>query len=347
MIRKVSGRWQVDVQPGGRSGTRIRKTFDTHGEAERFQRYVMGQSVTVPWNPPPADHRTVHDLVERWWELHGSTLRRGAERKRALLRIADRLPIRHARSLTRQVITADRAKRSQQVSADTVNHDIAYGKSMINALIASDEWHLENPFIGVKLLPKPERFSVFWTPEQCKRAIKVAQASKSEILPWVVELNLLTGCRWEEACHLQRHALSDGLITFEETKSGRMRAVPVPPTFSRRLKERCQQQGIESGPMFADVTKAFGRMVNKEGLPVSRGQLARVLRHTFASQFVINGGNILSLQKILGHRKIETTMIYAHLAPDHLRDALTLNPLALGRHLVDTSAKKRSKKAPK
>lgn len=347
MIRKLNGCWQVDVQPGGRVGRRIRKTFATHGEAERFQRYVMGQSVTTPWNPPPADHRTFHDLVERWWELHGSTLRRGLERKRALLRIADRLPVRYARNLTRQIVIADRSKRSLEVSPDTVNHDIAYGKSMFNALIASEEWRLDNPFIGVKLLPNPERFPVFWTPKQCQRAIKAAQNSRSEILPWVVELNLLTGCRWEEACHLQRHALSHGLITFEETKSGRMRAVPVPSTFSRRLTKWSDQQGIESGPMFADVTKAFGRMVQKEGLPVSRGQLARVLRHTFASQFVINGGNILSLQKILGHRKIETTMIYAHLAPDHLRDALTLNPLALGRHLVDTSAKKRSKRSPK
>ena len=43
-----------------------------------------------------------------------------------------------------------------------------------------------------------------------------------------------------------------------------------------------------------------------------------LLRHTFASHFVMNGGNILALQKILGHSDVKMTMIYAHLAPDFL-----------------------------
>jgi integrase len=39
------------------------------------------------------------------------------------------------------------------------------------------------------------------------------------------------------------------------------------------------------------------------------------LRHTFASHWVMNGGDIFKLQKILGHKSIEMTMRYAHLAP--------------------------------
>ncbi|WP_424649030.1 tyrosine-type recombinase/integrase [Castellaniella sp.] len=57
------------------------------------------------------------------------------------------------------------------------------------------------------------------------------------------------------------------------------------------------------------------------------GQLTHVLRHTFASHFMINGGNILTLQRILGHQDLKTTMRYAHLAPDHLESARMLNPL--------------------
>lgn len=52
-----------------------------------------------------------------------------------------------------------------------------------------------------------------------------------------------------------------------------------------------------------------------------------VLIHTFASHFVMNGGNILTLQKILGHQSIAMTMRYAHLAPDHLKAATKLNPI--------------------
>ncbi len=46
------------------------------------------------------------------------------------------------------------------------------------------------------------------------------------------------------------------------------------------------------------------------------------LRHTFASHYMMAGGNILTLQKILGHSDIKMTMIYAHLAPDYLGDEM-------------------------
>lgn len=39
------------------------------------------------------------------------------------------------------------------------------------------------------------------------------------------------------------------------------------------------------------------------------------------------GGNILTLQKVLGHSSVTMTMRYAHLSPDHLQDALRLNPI--------------------
>ncbi|MEM8341802.1 site-specific integrase, partial [Morganella morganii] len=45
------------------------------------------------------------------------------------------------------------------------------------------------------------------------------------------------------------------------------------------------------------------------------------------SHFIMNGGNILVLQKILGHSDIKMTMRYAYFLPDHLEDAVRLNPL--------------------
>jgi hypothetical protein len=43
------------------------------------------------------------------------------------------------------------------------------------------------------------------------------------------------------------------------------------------------------------------------------------LRHTFASHFMMRGGNVVELKEILGHGDIKMTMIYAHLSPAHLR----------------------------
>lgn len=53
-----------------------------------------------------------------------------------------------------------------------------------------------------------------------------------------------------------------------------------------------------------------------------------MLRHTFASHFMMNGGEILVLQRIIGHSNIRETMRYSHSSPEHLEDAVLFNPLA-------------------
>ncbi|MEO1829459.1 MAG: tyrosine-type recombinase/integrase [Pseudomonas sp.] len=61
-------------------------------------------------------------------------------------------------------------------------------------------------------------------------------------------------------------------------------------------------------------------------MELPKGQAVHVLRHTFASHFMLNGGNILTLQKILGHSTVVVTMRYAHLAPGHFTEAVALAP---------------------
>ena len=65
--------------------------------------------------------------------------------------------------------------------------------------------------------------------------------------------------------------------------------------------------------------------------PVSLNWIAQVraitfhsLRHTFASHYMMSGGNIYDLKKLMGHSDIETTERYAHLAPEHLREKARL-----------------------
>lgn len=55
--------------------------------------------------------------------------------------------------------------------------------------------------------------------------------------------------------------------------------------------------------------------------------LIKELRHTFVSHFMMNGGDILTLQKVLGHSDLKMTLRYSHLSPDYLTKVLELNPL--------------------
>lgn len=51
-------------------------------------------------------------------------------------------------------------------------------------------------------------------------------------------------------------------------------------------------------------------------------------RHTFATNYYRATRDVIGLQQILGHKDINTTMIYAHVAPENLRASIEANPLA-------------------
>ncbi len=75
----------------------------------------------------------------------------------------------------------------------------------------------------------------------------------------------------------------------------------------------------ESARVFQEI---FHRVLDAAGFPKveKNGKPRRYivfhdLRHTFASHWVMNGGDIFKLQKILGHKDVTMTMRYSHLSP--------------------------------
>lgn len=82
-----------------------------------------------------------------------------------------------------------------------------------------------------------------------------------------------------------------------------------------------------NGQLLTSCRKEFERSLKRAGIQLPESQSTHVLRHTFASHFMINGGNILELKDILGHSDIKMTMVYAHFAPEYLEDAIIKNPL--------------------
>jgi integrase len=133
--------------------------------------------------------------------------------------------------------------------------------------------------------------------------------------------------RWSEGEELTLSQLRPGMIEFARTKSGKVRAVPIDKTLYSDLMEHAKKQD-RVHRLFDYSISAFREAVERCGLLLPDGQMTHVLRHTFASHFMMNGGNILTLQRILGHANLTMTMRYAHLAPEHLQEAVRLNPLS-------------------
>lgn len=147
----------------------------------------------------------------------------------------------------------------------------------------------------------------------------------------ITKICLSTGARWSEAEGLRVSQVRNGQLHFSETKSGKNRSVPVDESLVEELNGYLEKKNGSSKAIaeryFQYGYGAFRTGLEESGLILPKGQLTHVLRHTFASHFMMNGGNILTLQKILGHSSLTMTMRYAHLAPEHLQEAKTLNPL--------------------
>lgn len=69
------------------------------------------------------------------------------------------------------------------------------------------------------------------------------------------------------------------------------------------------------------VTLHLKEAISRCSFTLPSGQLTHVLRHTFASHFMMDGGNIIVLQRILGHANLTMTMRYSHFSPDHLEES--------------------------
>ncbi len=127
---------------------------------------------------------------------------------------------------------------------------------------------------------------------------------------FVLRFLLGTGLRWAEACRARREHVQGAMLQVSQTKSGRMRRVPLSPAL---LAELGPQEGrlvpyAESSP--GSFSRTVRRLTGIEDFHAHR------CRHTFACRWLEAGGNLAVLQRILGHRDLSTTMRYAQVTDE-------------------------------
>lgn len=336
--------WLVEVYPQGRAGPRKRKRFVTKGEAVAWERFILDEHQAKPWLGQEAkEHRTLQELIELWYKLHGQTLKRNQVRLAKLQIICNGMGNPKAIDITPSMWAHYRAKRmageidngwnvgaKKAITARTVNQELAFLKAVFGELIRLGEWQHAHPLQTTMSIKTPDPEMTFLQPAQIAELLNAAQQYHNPDLVLIIKICLATGARWREAEALTTSQVTPFRITYTNTKGKKNRTVPISQALYGEL-----MTGDKSGRLFTPCYLDFGRVLKTTGIDLPDGQLTHVLRHTFASHFMMNGGNILVLQKILGHANIRDTMRYAHFAPDHLEDAARLNPLEKWRQSGD------------
>jgi len=210
----------------------------------------------------------------------------------------------------------------------TVNFELGTLRTIFNLAI-KQKCMEENPVSAVGFLKVTDsQKRRFLSETECERLLT---ACEPEWYPVFFTL-LYTGMRKGELVHLEwkdvdfgRQVIKIQRKSFWIPKTGE-REIPMPDAVAEVLN------GLPKRSNFVFTTKK-GNLLDMNGL---RDELIRIakkagvqeltqvhaLRHTFASQLLMKGVDLPSVQKLMGHSKIETTMIYSHQTPEHLRSAI-------------------------
>jgi len=177
------------------------------------------------------------------------------------------------------------------------------------------------------------------------------KASFSEYRNWVlVNYMLATGNRAGTIINIKIEDVdfNSGNIILKKLKGRKQYYIPISRALEQILKEYLvYRKGETEDYLFCntygekllrtrfehDIAKYNkNRGVEKTGL--------HMFRHTFAKQWILNGGDIFRLQKILGHSSLEMVRKYVNMFSDDLRrDFDIYNPL--DNYLGDTRENKR------
>lgn len=334
-VRKdKNGRWVADVY---REGKRLRQRFDSKAEANRFisairqENNPLFNNIQIQKEQP----QRLSELISQWYDLHGKTLVSGQRRFEKLIWICEKLGDPFARNFSTEMFADFRAKRlSGEIVNDTsgkvpkeslINQEHSYLRAVFNELRRLGKWKGDNPLALVRKFKVKEKELCFLRTEEIDRLLVECDRSRNPYLKFIVRICLATGARWGEAESLLGSQIIPHRITFTSTKNGKNRTVPI----SKQLYDMLplKQGRIFSGAYYKASLRAFKYALARADIHLTEGQATHVLRHTFASHFMMNGGNILVLKDILGHSDIKMTMRYAHFAPSYLEQAVTLNPL--------------------
>jgi len=202
----------------------------------------------------------------------------------------------------------------------TVNRLMCRLRHMFNKAV---EWGLldESPMRRIRFLRENNSRLRYLSIDECG---KLLNACRSDNMRGIVTAALHTGMRLGEILDLKFADLDfvSGVLTVRDSKNGDSRHIPMDSTMKALLKRT--QPVANCDYVFPNaVAKRWNYSQEPFRNVRKRAGLVDLhfhdLRHTFASQWMMNGGDLYALRGILGHKSIAMTQRYAHLSPAYQR----------------------------
>lgn len=291
--RRDSGAWEVSVH-----GKRYSNRNWSYTEAKRFETEKLN-STTL----------SLESALDRWLTEHAAFLkdpddyRAKAEHLRPLLR---------GRSLEEaQDVAADARRAWSKLKPATINRRLAILRRVCN--LAFSEWNVIDKPVGkrIKLLPERNARHIYMTRAQVEA---LRMACPNPLAGDLIVFAAFTGLRWSEMFRVcSTDVVDDALRLYPRTKNDKPRTVPLHPR-ALHIALRMPLDISEN-----ETRRSWETARERCGLKHVHWH---DLRHTFASWPAQRGTRLQTIQTLLGHSTITTTMRYAHLVHDNLKEAV-------------------------
>jgi len=323
------------------NGRRRSETYDSRSQAEiMLQRHLLWvKEIRLGLRTGYCPDKTFNDLADFWLQTYAPT-KRSFKHDESIIEhhLRPEFGSRKLSEIGPQHVDRYRLSR-RNLAIKTVANHVTLLKSMLNKAVDIG-WLSSPPRFKVPRTPRSAQdYSYLRTDEEIQRFLSAAWEEGEHA--WIFyKAAIYTGMRAGELAGLRREDidLETGIITIQRsfdgpTKSGEIRRVPLFDVLEPSLKAWLLKLGSmpvvfpnQAGRMHQPSARIFQetlhRVLERAGFPnVQRNGKTRryivfhSLRHTFASHWMMRGGDIFKLQKLLGHQSTAMTQRYAHLSP--------------------------------
>lgn len=329
------------------TGKRRSQTFDSHREAEvaLLRHQLEAEEIRRGLREPVQPDRTFADLVEQWM-AHRAAHKRSGNSDRSMIKCHLEPAFSDRRLLEVTVARVDALKTLllAKLSPKTTHNILTLLVAMLNYAVDLG-WLAKVPRIRKpKLVHNPHDYRYLRTDGEIRRFLRAARDEGDAVFA-IYATAIYTGMRAGELAGLKWSCvnLERRLITVQAsydgpTKAGAVRYVPILDPLLPVLREwRLKMPGEivfpnEAGNMHRQSARVFQevlhRVLDAAGFERRTDKLGRrrpfltfhALRHTFASHWMVTGGDIFKLQRIGGWKSFDMVQRYAHLAPHAFQD---------------------------